>query len=822
MNTPNIKMAGRKKITPVDLLIYAMFIFGILYFISSLGATLDLTVGADGKPSLKLLGQSFQSTLKNPSLVFSYVFKGGFCTKFAGMTAIFIGIYVLYKLTISPKKLHQKGTEHGSAHWGSKKEIKLLADKDEKNKNPQPQLKAMRNEDGKPIFDKKGEVLCAKIDNNIVLSKEVELSLNAYLHKKNLNVLVVGGSGSGKTRFYGKPNIMQLNTSYVITDPKGEILQSTGKMLIEAGYELKVLNLIEMEHSNNYNPFAYVYDYDGQLSEAKVMQMIGVLMKNTKGEGEKDDFWSLSAEKLLSAIVFLLFEESEYKAKFTDDGKIIPETRDFSHLNFYSVGEKLRKISYPSDPKDINFKSELDIDFDELDSRKENTLASRYYKEFRIAPAETGQSIVSTANARTQTFNLKVIADLTCTDNIHLETIGDKKTALFVIISPIVSTFNFLSAMMYTQMFDTLSNRANYKYADNDKMLPVHVRCIMDEFANIGQIPEFEKVIAFVRSMGMSLNVIIQNLAQLKARYEKTWEVITGNCDTVIFLGGKEESTLKYVSESLGKETIDIETKNRTKGDKSYSTSESNSIIGRELMTASELSTMSIGNCIVMMRAENPFYCTKFPIEKHKNFKFTEDFDKNNAYYVSEIKVVTLEEFIRNNEEKSAEIPPENTVSEKLQLLISHKPEVVTQVIIPDFMPEDYDEAELLLEIAENSRNIIEIIDNISENWAEKSDITTSYYGVISAPQTINLGEPLANYISLNERTENNEKISDNVSLTSSEEENIENYGEEIPEIPDVISEISENFADTAMENYKEFPAISLLYDENFEGDFDF
>ena len=463
-------------------------------------------------------------------------------------------------------------------------------------------------------------------------------------------------------------------------------------MLVEAGYDLKIFNTIEMAYSDNYNPFHYVYDYEGNLSEDSVMKMIDVFMQNTKGEGEKDDFWSQSAMKAITAIIFLLFEESEYHAKFDESGKIDPKTRDFSSLNFFSVTEKMRKLVYPPqgtkdgyffvqeetealedfyERREKAFLCPLDKDFIELERRKGgDTLATRLYKEIRNSPQETGQSIISTAGARTQMFNQKNLANLTCCDNIQLETLGDKKTALFIIISATNATYNFLAAMMYTQMFDVLANRANFKYGG---VLPVHVRCIMDEFANIGQIPDFDKVIAFVRSMGMSLNVIIQNMAQLKARYEKTWEVITGNCDSLLFLGGKEASTLKEISEALGKETIDIEGKNRTitGGHKSDSTAESNSILGRELMTPDELQKMPISNCILMIRSHNPFFCNKFPLEKHSNFRFTEDFDKALAFDKYSVKAKTLEEFAAEceaeNPKPKEDIPATDLAREKLK-----------------------------------------------------------------------------------------------------------------------------------------------------------
>lgn len=419
-----------------------------------------------------------------------------------------------------------------------------------------------------------------------------------------------------------------------------------------------------MEHSNNYNPFHYIYDHNGDLCEDNVKKMADVLFQATKGDGEKDDFWSQKGQTVLLALMFLLIEQSEYDALFDENGKIIPGTRDETSLNFYAITEKMRGLQYPpqgsqkpdgffltqnpgeSDEafaarQEKGFLCPLDREFLELQRRKPDTLAYRLYKEIRNAPEETGQSFVSTANVKTFWFNLTNLKNLTCCDNVHLETLGDRKTALFIIISATNATYNFLASMMYTQLFDTLSNRANFKYHGT---LPFHVRCIMDEFSNIGQIPDFDKVIAFVRSMGMSLNVIIQNLAQLKAKYEKTWEVITGNCDSTIFLGGKEETTLKSISEQLGKETIDVKGQNRTKG-KQSSTSENNSILGRELMQQNELATMPISDCIVMIRSKDPAYAAKYPAFDHPNFRFTGLSDEENRADIRQIHSVTVAEF---------------------------------------------------------------------------------------------------------------------------------------------------------------------------------
>lgn len=486
------------------------------------------------------------------------------------------------------------------------------------------------------------------------------------------------------------------------------------------------------------------------MSEDNVKKMIDVLFKNTKGEGEKDDFWSQKGQSMLEALTFLLFEESEYNASFDENGEIIPETRDTTHLNFFSVTEKMRKLIYPpkgsqipdgffleKDPDESEedfrarqascFLCPLDKDFIELEKRKPDSLAIRLYKEVRNAPEETGQSFLSSANVKTFMFNLKSMRDLTCCDTIHLETLGDEKTALFIIIPATSSTYNFLAAMMYTQMFDILSERANFKYGG---VLPVHVRCIMDEFANIGQIPDFDKVIAFVRSMGISLNVIIQNMAQLKARYEKTWEIITGNCDSTIFLGGKEESTLKSISEQLGKETIDVVGKNRTKGGKSSSTSENNSIIGRELMQPNELQVMPISDCIIMIRSHNPFYCHKYPIEDHPNYKRLADYDKSNAFDVGTIRAVTLDEVKEQTKDIITDLDIKEKVDEKIEVIYDRKKADIC-INSETIEYDSFEEAELYGDDISG--------DEISEEYME----TSKQYGEISELESFDLGDPI-------------------------------------------------------------------------------
>lgn len=448
------------------------------------------------------------------------------------------------------------------------------------------------------------------------------MSLNTRQHRENLNVLVIGGSGSGKSRFYVKPNIMQLNTSYVVTDPKGELLRSCGRLLKKAGYEIRVFNLIDMSHSNNYNPFNYIYDKDGNINKTYVMKMVNCLMKNTKQEGASggDQFWDDSTKALTLAIAFYLLEK-----KTDENGNSLDR-------NFSTVMKMMRLAEISE--QDENHRSPLDDMMDELRTENPHRMAVSFYADFKKAPAETAKSILISAAVRFAAFNLPEVADLTHTDNIHLDTLGDRKTALFIIIPSSDATFNFLAAMMYTQLFDTLYDTANFKYGGR---LPVHVRCLLDEFANVGTIPDFDKLLATMRSMEISANIIIQNLAQLKKMYDKSWEILTGNCDSLLFLGGQEASTLEAISKSLGKETIDVVSQNRTRSHKSPSTSENNSILGRELMTTDELKVMKPNECVLIVRALYPFFCHKFDIEKHQNYKYLEDSNKNYAYLIDDL-----------------------------------------------------------------------------------------------------------------------------------------------------------------------------------------
>lgn len=599
----------KKKPDMLTILLYAIIVFAVLYVSAGLGAAMDLSVDDEGVLDFNVLMTQFETVLTSTDTVGAHFTDfSSYSFKITLMVAFALGIYALMKYT-SRKRLHRKGVEHGSARWANEKEEKFLADKIEKKKGG----KSAKTEKPKSPFE---------TDNNILLTQEVRMSLNTRQHRENLNVLVIGGSGSGKSRFYVKPNIMQLNTSYVVTDPKGELLRSCGRLLKKAGYEIRVFNLIDMSHSNNYNPFNYIYDKDGNINKTYVMKMVNCLMKNTKQEGTSggDQFWDDSTKALTLAIAFYLLEK-----KTDENGNSLDR-------NFSTVMKMMRLAEISE--QDENHRSPLDEMMDELRAENPHSMAVSFYADFKKAPAETAKSILISAAVRFAAFNLPEVADLTHTDNIHLDTLGDRKTALFIIIPSSDATFNFLAAMMYTQLFDTLYDTANFKYGGR---LPVHVRCLLDEFANVGTIPDFDKLLATMRSMEISANIIIQNLAQLKKMYDKSWEILTGNCDSLLFLGGQEASTLEAISKSLGKETIDVVSQNRTRSHKSPSTSENNSILGRELMTTDELKVMKPNECVLIVRALYPFFCHKFDIEKHQNYKYLEDSNKNYAYLIDDL-----------------------------------------------------------------------------------------------------------------------------------------------------------------------------------------
>lgn len=564
---------------------------------------------------------------------------------YGGMAGLLIFAYQISK---TPKRFHRKGEEHGSARWGTDKEKKsigdvndfynnailasdifLVIDRKKRDKNAAAANEKYRK---KEVPKKKKETT----EKEPVIIKEEKLSVSSITEKNkkvqkiqsmlNLNMLILGGSGTGKSRFFVKPNLMQCNTSFVVTDPSGELIKSCGKMLERMGYIIKVFNIDNMDYSCNYNPFNYIYDNNGKYDENAVIKMINTFMINTKGEGQSGDpFWEDCTRLLLSAVCFLLVETA-------------PE----EERNFSTVLEIIHKAKVIEGKEEE--KSEFDAMFDARKDKAPNALSVQYYDEFKQAAGKTMQSILISTTTRLQCFKLAKIRNLTCMDNIGLDKLGDKKTALFIIIPSTDSTYNFLAAMMYSQLFDSLYRVAiSNPNPEHSGRLDVPVRFICDEFANTGKIPEFEKILATCRKFEISVQVILQNLSQLKRLYEKSWEEIPGNCDTTIFLGGKDQTNNEYIMKELGKETIDTMNVNKTKS-KQGSTSYNDGIMGRELMQLDELATMPNNECLVLIRGMRPFKTDKFDVVNHPRYSMLEEADKiNNTYYLSE-NIKTVEE----------------------------------------------------------------------------------------------------------------------------------------------------------------------------------
>nr|WP_315034679.1 type IV secretory system conjugative DNA transfer family protein [uncultured Lachnoanaerobaculum sp.] len=515
---------------------------------------------------------------------------------------IMVGIIVaaLIKVIVYTKgknaKKFRQGKEYGSARWGNSKDIEPYVDE--------------------------------KFENNILLTDTERLTMNGRpknpKYARNKNILVVGGSGSGKTRFFLKPNLMQMHSSYVVTDPKGTVLVECGKMLEKNGYDISVLNTINFKKSMHYNPFAYLR------SEKDILKLVQTIIANTKGEGEKssEDFW-VKAERLYytALIGYLYYEAPE-------------EEQNFETLLAFIDASEVRE-------EDENFKNAVDYIFDALEKEKPNHFAVKQYRKYKLAAGKTAKSILISCGARLAPFDIEELKNLMEYDEMGLDTIGDKKTALFIIISDTDDTFNFVVAMMYTQLFNLLCDKADDVYGGR---LPVHVRCLLDEFSNIGQIPKFEKLIATIRSREISASIILQAKSQLKAIYKDNADTITGNCDSELFLGGKEGTTIKELSENLGKETIDLYNTSETRSNqKSFGLNYQK--LGKELMSRDELKVMDGGKCILEIRGARPFYSDKFDITKHKNYKLLSDYNKKNAFdiekYLKRRDKVNLKEEMR-------------------------------------------------------------------------------------------------------------------------------------------------------------------------------
>ena len=503
------------------------------------------------------------------------------------------GLRLAVYLRSKNAKKYRHGMEYGSARWGTAKDIEPF--------------------------------MAPKFADNIILTKTERLMMSNRppdpKNARNKNVLVVGGSGSGKTRFWLKPNLLQCHSSYVVTDPKGSIVVECGNALLKNGYKLKILNTINFSKSMHYNPFAYVH------SEKDILKLVTTLMTNTKGDGSGGDpFWEKSERLLLTALIAYLHYEAPVEEQ-----------------NFATLLEMLNTMQVLED--DEEYQNPVDLLFEELAKKKPNSFAGRQYKLYKLAAGKTAKSILISCGARLAPFDIQELRDLTMYDELQLDTLGDKKTALFLIMSDTDSTFNFLISMVYTQLFNLLCDKADDMYGGK---LPVHVRCLIDECANIGQIPNLEKLVATIRSREISACLVLQARSQLKAIYKDNADTIVGNMDSQIFLGGSEPTTLKDLSEMLGKETIDAFNTSDTRGNSpSYGTTFQK--MGHELLSRDELAVLDGGKCILQLRGVRPFLSDKYDLTQHPNYKLTSDYDPKNIFDIE--KYLNRKEKINPNDE---------------------------------------------------------------------------------------------------------------------------------------------------------------------------
>lgn len=590
-----------KKMKKLLILNIPYLVLGLLF--TKLPEAWRYTSGAD-------LGQKILNLGEGLSRAFAVPFPSFYPTHL--LIGLLIGALLRLIIYVRSKnaKKYRKGVEYGSARWGNAKDIEPYVD---------------------PTFQ-----------NNVLLTQTERLTMNNRPKDpktaRNKNVLIVGGSGSGKTRFWLKPNLMQCHSSYVVTDPKGSIVIECGKLLLREGYKVKILNTINFKKSMHYNPFAYIR------SEKDILKLVTALIANTKGEGKAgDDFW-VKAETLLytALIAYIYYEAPEDEQNFT------------TLIEFINASEVRED--------DEEFKNNVDLMFDRLEEKDPQHFAVRQYKKYKLAAGKTAKSILISCGARLAPFDIKELRELTAYDELELDTLGDRKTALFIIISDTDATFNFLVSMCYTQLFNLLCDKADDVYGGR---LPVHVRCLIDECANIGQIPNLEKLMATIRSREISACLVLQAQSQLKALYKDNSDTIIGNCDSMIFLGGKEKTTLKDLTETLGKETIDMFNTSDTRGSqRSYGINYQR--LGKELMSMDELSVMDGGKCILQLRGVRPFFSDKYDITKHPNYKYLSDFDKKNAFDIEKFLSTKLklkgndmyEVYDLSKEEETTEPPP--------------------------------------------------------------------------------------------------------------------------------------------------------------------
>ena len=600
-----------------------------VYLFDKLCQAVRLAPGLDASEKLLHIGQGFQTAFASSAPSFHAL---DICVGILGAVLVRLAVYVKGKNA----KKYRKGIEYGSARWGRPEDIAPYID-------PVP-------------------------DWNIPLTRTESLTMTSRPKDpktaRNKNILVIGGSGSGKTRFFVKPSLLQMHSSYVVTDPKGQLLRETGTLLAHGGpkrdengkpvrdkrgkvvyepYRIKVLNTINFSKSMKYNPLAYVR------SEKDILKLVNVIIANTKGDGEKssEDFW-IKAERLLyCALIGYIWYEAE------------PEER-----NFITLLDLLNACEARED--DETYKSPVDILFDDLAKKQPDHFAVKQYVKFKMAAGKTLKSILVSCGARLAPFDIKELRDIMTEDELELDTMGDRKTALFLIMSDTDTTFNFVIAMLQSQLFNLLCDKADDFY---NGRLPVHVRCLLDEFANIGQIPNFDKLIATIRSREISASIILQSQSQLKTIYKDAADTIVGNCDVTLFLGGKEKSTLKEISELLGKETIDSLSQSENRGAQT-SHGFSYQKLGKELMTQDEIAVMDGGKCILQLRGVRPFFSDKFDITKHPRYRYLSDADKKNVFDVERYMkrrpaIVKPDEPFDMYELNASDLEPDNNNSTK-------------------------------------------------------------------------------------------------------------------------------------------------------------
>ena len=600
-----------------------------VYLFDKLCQAVRLAPGLDASEKLLHIGQGFQTAFASSAPSFHVL---DICVGILGAVLVRLAVYVKGKNA----KKYRKGIEYGSARWGTAADIAPYVD-------PVP-------------------------DWNIPLTRTESLTMASRpkqpKYARNKNILVIGGSGSGKTRFFVKPSIMQMHSSYVITDPKGQLLTETGKMLLHGApkldengkpvrdgrgkiiyepYRIKVLNTINFSKSMKYNPLAYV------CSEKDILKLVNVIIANTKGDGEKssEDFWVKAERLLYCALIGYIWYEAE------------PEER-----NFITLLDLLNACEARED--DETYKSPVDILFDDLAKKQPEHFAVKQYVKFKMAAGKTLKSILVSCGARLAPFDIKELRDIMTEDELELDTMGDRKTALFLIMSDTDTTFNFVIAMLQSQLFNLLCDKADDLY---NGRLPVHVRCLLDEFANIGQIPNFDKLIATIRSREISASIILQSQSQLKTIYKDAADTIVGNCDSTLFLGGKEKGTLKEISELLGKETIDSLSQSENRGAQT-SHGLSYQKLGKELMTQDEIAVMDGGKCILQLRGVRPFFSDKFDITKHPRYRYLSDADKKNIFDVERYMkrrpaIVKPDEPFDMYELNASDLEPDNNNSTK-------------------------------------------------------------------------------------------------------------------------------------------------------------